>query len=92
MMLKSLDVTTQEAHILDVAARIKFGEILNAEIHRKEQVEKMDLSESQERFINLIREEGWVELDKIVVHNGEPATVEIRGEDGGLEYIIKRKI
>jgi hypothetical protein len=91
-MLKSLDITTQEGHILDVAARIKFGEILNAEIHCRENVKQRELTEAQERFVTMLREEGWVCLSKITIHNGEPATVEIDGEDGGLAYKIKRKI
>lgn len=91
-MLKSLDITTQEAHILDVAARIKFGEILDAEVNHRERVKPKELTEAQERFINMLREEGWVFIDKIVVHNGEPATVEVEGEDSGLAYKIKRKI
>ena len=91
-MIKSLDITTQEAHILDVAARIKFGEILDAEVHCRERVKRRELSEAQERFIDMLREEGWVCISKIVIHNGEPATVEIDGEDSGLEYKIKRKV
>lgn len=92
MLQSSLHLTAQEAHILDVASRIKFGEILNAEVHGKERVKERILTEGQQRFVNLIREEGWLCIDKIVVHNGEPATLEITGEDSGLEYKIKRKV
>jgi hypothetical protein len=92
MMLKSFSVTAQEAHILNVAGRIKFGEIYKAETHCRERVEQKELTEAQERFIEMLREEGWICIGKIVVHNGEPATVEIDGEDGGLEYKIKRKV
>jgi hypothetical protein len=91
-MIQSLHLTMQEAHILDVAAKIQFGEIYDAEVHCKEPTMLQDVTDGQKRFVDMVREEGWVCISKIVVHNGEPAIVEIDGEDAGLTYKIKRKI
>jgi hypothetical protein len=91
-MLQSLNLTTQEAHILDVAAKIQFGEIYEAEVHCKEPAKLKDVTDGQKCFVDMVREEGWMCISKIVVHNGEPATLEIDGEDAGLTYKIKRKI
>jgi hypothetical protein len=91
-MLKSLYLTEQEVHILELASRIKFGEILSAETGSPERTKEREVTDGQQRFVQLIREERWPQIDRIAVHNGEPATVEVEGEDDGLKYKIKRKI
>jgi len=91
-MLKSVYLTEQEVHILELASKIKFGEILSAEVSNSKRTNEREITDSQHRFVDLVRAEGWAQIDRIAVHNGEPATVEIEGDDNGLKYKIKRKI
>jgi len=90
-MLKSY-VTTDEARLLDLAAYIKFGEISDVDLLAKNRDVPRELTPTQERFLALIRAETLAHLDRIVVHEGDPATIELNGNRHGFSYKIKRKV
>lgn len=91
-MLKSIYVTSLEDHVLNVAVHIKYGEIGDVTLDDEDRAKIREVTETQERFIQLLRDKSWLFLDKITVHNGDPVTVELLGELHGLKYRIKRKI
>jgi hypothetical protein len=91
-MLKSIHVTSLEDNVLNVAVHVKYGEISDITLDDEDRTRIREVTEIQERFIQLVRDEGMIFLNKIVVHNGEPATIELLGELKGLKYRIKRKI
>ena len=90
-MLKSY-VTPDEARLLDLAVYIKFGEISDVDLLAKNRDVCRELTPGQERFLALIRAEQIAHLDRIVVHEGDPATIELNGNRHGFSYRIKRKV
>jgi len=93
MMLQSPVYLTQNEHnILDIAAFIKFGELESVDLDTEDREIHRELSPGQERFIKLVRDEEYAHIDRIVVHEGVPATIEIYGDRHGIKYKIKRKV
>ena len=83
-------LTETEAAILDAAACVKFGELLNIEIEEGERRVSKLITAAQVAFVNLLRDEGIARLDCIIVHQGIPSQIEISGPYGTIKY--KRKI
>ncbi len=83
-------LTETEAAILDAAACVRFGELLNIEIEEGERRVSRLITAAQVAFVNLLRDEGIAKLDCIIVHQGIPSQIEIYGKHGTIKY--KRKI
>jgi hypothetical protein len=83
-------VTASEAAILDAAAVVKFGELLDVEINHEGPKIPRRLTAVQIAFIKALRDEGLTKLDTIIVHNGTPSQIEIYGTALDIKY--KRKI
>lgn len=83
-------LTTSEAAILDAAASVKFGELLDVEIAEEEPKISRNLTAVQIAFIKALRDEGLTRFDTIIVHNGTPSQIEIFGTAFNIKY--KRKI
>jgi hypothetical protein len=84
-------LTEQEASILDAAALVKFGELVNVEVDSKAKpTVSRRLTDVQIAFIKVLRNEGVTRLDSIIVHNGVPSQIEIYGMHKTIQY--KRKI
>jgi hypothetical protein len=92
MLQSPVYVSEIENNVLDLASFIKFGELEGVELSEEGREVRKELSPRQQRFIDLIRTEEYTHLDRIVVHEGVPATLELRGERHGIKYKIKRKI
>ncbi len=91
-MLKSVQVRQSELAVLNVAATVEYGEITDISLNPLDTQEWLNLTPSQCRFIELVREKGLTYLSKVVVHNGSPALLEIEGDEDGLHYVRKLKI
>jgi hypothetical protein len=85
-----LKLTRDEAAILDAAAEIKFGELLEVGVEHGEQEILRVLHPEQLKFIHTLREEGLTHLHHIIVHNGFPSQIEVLGTFGSIQY--RRKI
>lgn len=83
-------LTTDEEAILDAAAHVKFGELVNVEISTSEPKVSKRLNPAQIAFVKVLRDEGLSKLDQIVVHNGIPSQIEVDGKFGTIQY--RRKI
>ena len=83
-------LTKQEAAILDAAAHVKFGELLEIEIQPGDREVERELAPPQVGFVQTLRTEELSYLDAIVVHNGLPVQIEIDGQFEGIKY--RRKI
>lgn len=83
-------LTTNEAAILDAAAHVKFGELLDVEIVTGEPSVPRKINAAQISFIKTLRDEGLAKLDTIIVHNGIPSQIEVDGVFGTIKY--RRKI
>ena len=83
-------LTQDELDILEAAAFIQFGELVNVEITQGEPRYPKPLSPQQKAFIERLRTEKVNFLHTVVVHNGYPQQIEIDGQFGSIQY--RRKI
>jgi hypothetical protein len=88
--LPVLYLSQSEVEILDAAAHVKFGELLQVEIGRGQAEFRRQVTPTQASFIGILRDQGLTYLDVIVVHNGAPQQIEINGTHGKIKY--KRKL
>ncbi len=91
-VLKYLHLRPDEIRVLDVARQVGFGELHNIELLDCDASEERQVSPNQQKFIHLVRSDGISFISKIVVHNGEPAVIEIGGSSQGIKYTRKLKV
>jgi hypothetical protein len=85
-----LYLSQQELDVLEAAAFVQFGELLNVEIGRGKPEIQKQVTATQAAFISTLRDQGLTYLDTIIIHNGAPQQIEIDGKHGTIQY--KRKL
>ena len=89
LVLKLIELTVSEANILDAATHIRFGELCSVDVKKEDPCVARRVSPAQEAFITVLRDQELSFLDTIVVHNGLPSQIELRGTFHTIEYIKK---
>jgi hypothetical protein len=91
MVKFSTRLTAVEINILKAADQIGFGELVDVEVEVMTKSADMDITPSQTRFVALLRN-GLSFINRIIVHNHEPVSMEVDGESHGIKYIRKFKV
>ena len=90
MITSPMKVTAIEAQILSIASQIGFGELLAIDISGPEQI-IWEVTATQRKFVEIVRN-GLTFIDRIIVHNSEPVSLEVSGEFKKIKYIRKLKV
>lgn len=88
--MKTFLLTESEARLVGAIKDLEFGEIYGYEIDGCARGCESTLGGGNAELIEFIRNQGYLELNKIIVHEGEAKQVEIFGEKDGIKY--KKKI
>ena len=85
------ELTRVEVELLATADEIGFGELVNVEVEVMPKSMTRNITPSQARFVELLRN-GLDYISKIIVHNHEPVSLEVSGESHGIKYMRKFKV
>ena len=88
--MKAFLLTESEARLISAIKDLEFGEIYSYEITGRTRGYERVLAGGNAELIEFIRDNGYSEINKIVVHEGEAKQVEIFGERDGIKY--KKKV
>jgi hypothetical protein len=91
MVKFTTELSISEARVLAAAAEIGFGELVDVEVEVFPKSLTRDITASQIKFIELLRD-GLTHIDKIIVHNHEPVSLEVNGRSNNIKYIRKFKV
>jgi hypothetical protein len=91
-MIQSVHIDTNVAKVLDVAAAVGYGEIYEVDLRPSAVSVLRMVSDGQQRFLELVSRQCLTYVSKLIIHNGEPAVVEIDGSIDGMKFRRKLKI
>ncbi len=92
-MIHLAHMNTSLAQVLDLAEEIGYGEIYDVELESPHTPSvQRKVTTEQQKFVEIVYGMGITSIAKLVIHNGCPSVLEIRGERYGLPYRQKLKI
>jgi hypothetical protein len=87
-----LNITQAEEEVIKACTACLYGELQNVQIDDGPQSVSRELSPGQEKFVSLLRDRGIAFADAIVVHNGQPMQLEVKGTFGQIRFVQKLRI
>ncbi len=91
-MIQLQRIEKSEAHVLDLAEEIGYGELFDVELTQGAACVQRRVNGEQQKFLELVRGLGIQYIARLVVHNGLPSVIEIPGERHGIAYRQKLKV
>ena len=81
-------ISPGERNLIADIREIAYGEIYEANAEKPSNLSSMPLSEKEAKLIRALRDNS--KIDKIIIHDNEPASAEITGvTQGGRKYLKK---
>lgn len=84
--METLSVSESERLLIETIRDVQYGELFGVRVTQQGPKETMRLREGNAQLIRFLRENGYIELPKVTIHNGEVKQVEVVGNKNGIRY------